>query len=256
MTVDAFGNVTQAPAAGGTDIGSGMTVDASGNVTGAQASGGAGAGGTAAGGAAKAAAGGTFVDNAINQMKQNALSLGLMAAGTGAAVSAGKKPIPNEQQLNQLGTDAAATAHSLIAQYNSGQLSPGQQGSLDQLTQNTKNQLRQYFASIGQSNSTAAMQAEAQVDQQTTIMKQQMLDSTLQNGLQALGVAQGPLSTVANYQVQQDKNLQQAFGNFAQGIGKIFGRGSAATQPQQPPTGDTATQPTQTVTSTAPEVGG
>ena len=153
---------------------------------------------------------------------------------------AGKqKPIPNEQQLNDLANAGSQAAKDLITSYRSGQLSAGQQAGLDQLTQQTKNQINQYFASIGQSDSTAHMQALAQVDQQALGMKQQMLDNMLQQGLQAIGVAQGPLGTIANYQIQQDKNLTDAFQNFGNAVGSAFGRNAGTVAPSTNVTGQT-----------------
>ena len=75
-------------------------------------------------------------------------------------------------------------------------------------------------------------------------MKQQMLDSALQNGLQAIGVAQGPLNTVAQYQLGQDQQLSQAFGNFASSVGNLFGKQAGTTaSPSVAATGGTpATQ--------------
>lgn len=164
-------------------------------------------------------------------MKDNALGLGLMGAGTLASMNAGKGQIPNEAALNAMGADAANVSRQLIAQYQSGNLTPGQQASLNQLTQNTKNQLRQYFASIGQADSTAAAQAMAQVDATALEMKQQMLDTALQQGLSAIGVASGPLNSIAQYQLGQDAQLKQAFGNFAGGMGLLFGRNSGTPTP-------------------------
>lgn len=193
------------------------------------------------------AAGGSFTDSLLAQMKNNALALGLMTAGTAASLAAGKPQIPNEAALQGLSAESQAVAQQLIAQYKSGSLTPGQQASLDQLSQNTKNQLKQYFASIGQSNSTAATQALAQVDQTAAAMKQQILDNALQTGLQAVGVAQGPLNTVAQYQLAQDQQLKQAFGNFASGVGQLFGRNAGSTGAQQQPK---STAPTPVVQST------
>lgn len=229
----------QASGAGTTSAGQGLRVPEATSAGGAGAAPGGGGTGTAAG------AGGqqSFTDQLIQQMRQNALSLGLMGAGTALTLSAGQKEMPNQQQMQGLGTEAAATAQQLMQQYRSGALSPGQQAGLDQLIQNTKNQLRQYFASTGQADSTAAAQAMAQVDQQGMMMKQQMLDSALQQGLSAIGVAQGPLNTIAQYQLGQDNALRQAFGNFAMGAGMMAGR-SAGTQPPQAP------RPTQTQTQT------
>lgn len=211
----------------------------------------AGAGGTVGSttgaSTAAAASGGVTgvkaVDDALSWMKTNAV--GLTGLGIGAAASLKKPPqIPNEQTINALGQQGAAVANQLIGQYQSGNLSAGQQASLDQLTQQTKARISNYFASIGQSDSTAAQQALAQVDQQAATMKQQILDNTLQQGLQAIGVAQGPLNTVANYQIQEDKNLREAFGTFAGQVGQFAGRTSGAVQ-------NTTVAPTVTSTGTA-----
>ena len=71
-------------------------------------------------------------------------------------------------------------------------------------------------------------------------MKQQMLDNMLQQGLQAIGVAGGPLQTVANYQIAQDQNLTNAFGNFANAVGSAFGREKTQTEdPNKKVTGQT-----------------
>jgi hypothetical protein len=193
------------------------------------------------------AGGGGFVDSLLKQMKDNALGLGLLG---GSMLLAGKPPeMPSQQQLQGLSNEAQATASQLMAQYRAGQLSASQQAGLDQLTQQTKNQVTQYFASIGQADSTAHQQALAQVDQQAFGMRQQMLDNMLTQGLNAIGVAAGPLQTIAQYQLGQDQALRQAYGNFAQGVGNLFGRqaGTPAPVPQQP----RPTQPTQTVQSAA-----
>jgi len=179
--------------------------------------------------ASTAAGGNSVVDSIMKQLKGNALSLGLIGAGTAASIAAGKPKIPNQAQLQGLGTDAQATANQLIQQYQSGTLNPTQQASLTQLVQNTKNQLKQYYASIGQADSTSAQQAYSQVDQQAQVLTQQMLDQALTNGLQAIGVAQGPLNTVAQYQLGQDAQLAQSFGNFATSVGTLFGRQSGTT---------------------------
>jgi hypothetical protein len=86
------------------------------------------------------------------------------------------------------------------------------------------------------------------VDQQAFGMRQQMLDNMLTQGLNAIGIAAGPLQTIAQYQLGQDQALRQAYGNFAQGVGNLFGRqaGTPAPAPQPRPT-----QPTQTVQSAA-----
>ena len=185
-------------------------------------------------GTAQGPTGFSFVDDLIKQMRQNplqALGLGMTAASLAGGVGSQKTP-QAVGQLNQLGTDAQATAQRLIQQHASGQLSGPQQASLDQTVQNTKNQVRQYFANIGMSDSTAARQAEAAIEREALAMKQEFLNQSLTQGLNALGIASGPLSQAAQYQLGQDKNLQQAFGQFGQAIGNLFGRNAATTQPK------------------------
>lgn len=182
-----------------------------------------------------------IVDKILQQMKNNPLATAGTAMMGVNMLNAGKQGGQAQQatqQQQQLSGEAQATAQQLLGQYRSGQLSAGQQSSLDQVTQNTRNQLNQYFASIGQSDSTAAKQALAQVDQQALAMKQQMLDSALQQGLQAIGIASGPLNSVVNYQLGQDKALRDAFGAFAGSLGNIAGRQAGST-----PTNQTPTQP-------------
>lgn len=174
-----------------------------------------------------------FVDSIIKQMGDNALALGLIGA-TAAAVKGSSPSIPNEQQLQSLGAEPAALGKQLIEQYKAGELSVGQQAKLDQIMRGTRNQLNQYFASIGQSDSTAHAMALAHVDEQGLALRQQILDQTLQNGLAALGIATGPLNTIAQYQLGQDKSLRDAFSQFAGAVGNLFGRSSAAPRQQQP----------------------
>lgn len=186
-------------------------------------------------GTAPTSTGDSMVDKILAQMKNNPLATAGLAM-TALPLFAGRPQVPQAtRQQGELGANAKATSDQLLAQYRSGQLSATQQASIDQVTQQTKAQLAQYFASIGQSDSTAAKQAMAQVDQQAMQMKQQMLDTALQQGLNAIGVASGPLQNVAQTQIGQDRALTQAFGNFASQLGNFAGQ-KAATTPTTPST--------------------
>jgi len=191
-------------------------------------------------------AGTSFVDKILADMKAhpiNAAGLGLSAAGM---LAQGRPKQPAQVgQLGQLGTTGQQTAQQLLDQYKSGQLSGPQQASLQQLSQNARNQINNYFASIRQSDSTAHQQALAQVDQQAESMKNEMLQQALNSGLQAIGVAAGPLNNVAQYTLGQDRNLQAAFANFANALGNFGGRGA-----QQNANPTQQTQPTQQNTGT------
>lgn len=181
------------------------------------------AGGAGAPGAPGASGG--VVDNIIKGMKQNALALGLI----GGATLMGAKQTPPPSGNAQIAGEASKVGKELINQYRSGQLSPSQQAAMAQMTQQAKNQVNQYFASINQSDSTSHMQALAQIDQQALAMQNNILQTALSQGLQSLGIATGPLNTMAQYQLGQDQNLSKAFGNFASAVGNIFGRQSGKT---------------------------
>lgn len=183
----------------------------------------------------KAGEGTNFVQSIIEQLKKNALPLGAMALAAGAGAGSAKTPLPNQAAYEGMAGNAAGLSQQLIDQYRTGTLSPAQQAGLSQHIQNAKNQINNYFASIRQSDSTAHMQALAQVDQTALAMKQQILDTALQSGLSAMGAAQGPLNTIAQYQLGQDRTLSEAFGNFAKGVGMMMGTTAGTPTPMKTP---------------------
>lgn len=160
----------------------------------------------------------------MKQAKKYGVPLGLLGLST--ALSSKKSEMPNKAQYQELSAEAQALAKLLIEQYKSGALSPAQQAQLDQLTQQNKNQINNYYASIGQAGSTSHQQALAKADMDGLALKANMLQTTLQQGLQAIGVAQGPLNAMANYQMQNDKRTQDAYANFARSAAYLYGMGS------------------------------
>lgn len=183
------------------------------------------------------APGGDFVSGILDQLKKNALSLGLMGVSLlGAGAKAGQTPQALQEMQNNTG-GARALGQEYIDAARAGRLTGPQQAGLDKYTQDAKNQVRQYFASIGQFDSTSRIKAEQQIDQTALGLQAQMIQQTLTQGLQALGVGNGPLAQVATYQAGQDQALIQAMGSFAQGIGSLFGqqagKGQTTTPTQQ-----------------------
>lgn len=196
-------------------------------------------------GAAGQGGGGDFVSGILDQFKKNALSLGMMGLSlAGVGSQQGKTP-PAVGKLEANSNVSSDLARQYLAAAQSGQLTGPQQASLDQYKQQAKNQIRQYFSSIGQFDSTSRIQAEAQIDQTAVAMQQQLVQQTLANGLSLMNASNTPLAQVAQYQMGQDQALVNAMGSFAQGIGSLFGqqagqgqinRGTQATQnPPYPP---------------------
>lgn len=98
----------------------------------------------------------------------------------------------------------------LLAQYQSGQINPGDQYAIDQWKAGAIAQSRQYFAQAGQSDSSQAKEAEKQIEAQAVNMRQTALNNILQQGLSVLNVTD-------QYQAQaiqmELKNSQQALQN-------------------------------------------
>lgn len=157
----------------------------------------------------------------------------LALLGASSLLSSRKQEMPNKAQYAELSAEAQAMARTLLEQYKNGTLSPAQQAQLDQLTQQQKNQINNYYASIGQAGSTSHQQALAKADMDGLALKANMLQTSLNQGLQAIGIAVGPLNAMANYQMQQDKRLQDAYANFARSAAYLYGMNSTPQGGQQ-----------------------
>ena len=83
-----------------------------------------------------------------------------------------------------------------------------------------KAQVKQYYARAGLSDSSMEVQALAQVDQQAESMRQQAINNTLRQGLNALGIANPTLTAGINAGVQQDQQFQQALSRFFASLGQ------------------------------------
>lgn len=164
-----------------------------------------------------------FVDQVIAQFRRNALGIGINLAALGLAGAVGQRPVAGMGEIQALGGLGAQTARELITQAQQGRLLPGQEAALQRYADQAKAQIRNYFASIGQFDSTSRLQAERQIDQELEAMRGQLISGILQQGLSAIGAATGPLGAAANVQLQRDIALQRALASFGQGVGAMFG---------------------------------
>ena len=139
------------------------------------------------------------------------ISLGLM----GANMFMGSKK-PAGQDPSKLGAEAQAASDKLLAQFNSGALTPIDAGNIDQWHSQTVASRKQYYANAGLSDSTMAQQDMAQIGVQAEGMKQQALQNYLTQGLNAAGIANGPMQAAINQQIAQDQAAQQAQAQFLQ----------------------------------------
>jgi hypothetical protein len=150
------------------------------------------------------------------------IKLGLNGAGlvAGGIAAFGKKN-PPPPSVDPTGGKTSATANALLDQFNKGQLSPVDQTNVAMWHQNALAASDQYYAQAGLADSSMAQQAHAQIGQQAESMKQQALNNYLQEGLNAAGIAAGPLATNVQNTLNQDAQVQQAQAQFFQTLAML-----------------------------------
>lgn len=164
----------------------------------------------------------------------------------GAALSQGQQNLPNQGQLTTLANQAmgnAAMANSL----RSGRLPPGAEQMAEASLASSEADIRGRYAAMGLSGSTMEAQDIASAQQQNEAMKYQMAQSASQFGLQSMNLADTIYAQIADYQLANDKSLQDALAQFASaaaggGVNINTGGGAANTNttlpmPAQQPTG-------------------
>ena len=186
------------------------------------------AAGTAAAGASAAAAPSLLSETGSLLSKGAGLAekygpLGIL----GYAAMRKNTPMPNEAQLQKLGTQEAQVAHTAMSTYQAGTLSAPQQELLDQFKNSATAHINSYYASLGMTDSSAHAEALGQVDREAMGYQQQLLETTLNDGLRAAGIGQGTLTTIANYELRQDQHMQSAISNAALASGELAGLHSA-----------------------------
>lgn len=133
-------------------------------------------------------------------------ALGLNLASGIAQQRAGKDAA---SQLKAAAAPFNQTGQDLLAQYKSGKLNPGDEFKINQWQQE---QIAKIKSQMG-GNSTASRNAVAQIESQAQAMRDQARQGLLTQGLNALGMGTGPLTSAIQAQAQQDQALQQASGS-------------------------------------------
>lgn len=146
---------------------------------------------------------------------QNAIPMGL---NLGSQALKANSSSNLQKQLTAVGQPASDTSRRLLAEGASGQIPPGIMSQMQQTFKAKVDEITQRFANMGRDAKTdSAAQAEinkardafdAQVAQYSSGLTSQ--------GLQAAGVAAGPLTQGALAGAQQDQALQQSIANFMQ----------------------------------------
>lgn len=133
-----------------------------------------------------------------------------LAMGLSTAASMGRKPTDYTAQLKAISAPAQAASATLLNNYASGKLNPADQTQIDTWERQQIAQTRDFYARSGQPDSTAMQNQIAQIQSQAQGMRSQALQGMLNSGLQAIGVASGPVQTAIQAQIAQDQQMQQA----------------------------------------------
>lgn len=145
------------------------------------------------------------------------------------AISGPGKPPSSSAALAPGGAATApllATEKQNLDEANSGQLTPSQQATIAQSTQQAQNQLIQQLASSGVTdfkNDSRYIQGMQQIQQQAQAQHQQYIQDAISAGVTAGGAAAGNISQVANEQLAQDKEFQDALSSAFTSFGSLAG---------------------------------
>lgn len=164
-------------------------------------------GGNAFGWGAGTSTAGTKDTSTLGTMGKYAMPL---AMGLSTVASMGKKPTDYTPQLNALVAPAQGAANTLLSNYSAGKLNPADQVQIDSWEQQQIAQTKDFYARSGQGDSTAMQQQVGQIQAQAQGMRSQALTGMLNSGLQAIGVAAGPVTTAIQAQIAQDQQMQAA----------------------------------------------
>jgi len=217
------------PAAGSS--GGNFSYNLSGNPTGAAANSAIGAAGSDAIGSTSGGGLKDFLPSKAsigNTLEKAALPL------AGAAYSAIKGPAALPADARNLQAGGAATAPLLALENQganeaiTGQLTQPQQAQVLQYVQNAQNALFQQLASAGVTNPTqdsryiAGMQ---KIEQDAMALQQQFITQAIQQATSAGGAASSNIASVANEQIQQDTEYQNALSAAFAALGGSIGGG-------------------------------
>lgn len=196
--VDAAGNpvpVAGTPGAAGSNVATGLP--------GATA----GAGGAPAlTGAAPAGAGGSGFASTLQKLGIGPMQ-GLAIAGTGLNALKGDRKTGADKAQAGLAGQESAEGTNLINLGNAGQLTPGQQATMQQQLNDAITTIKSNYAQQGMSGSSAEANAIGQAQQQFAAQISQLAQGEISTGMQALGMGSQAEQAIANQQVQQDKSL-------------------------------------------------
>ncbi|HEY4355955.1 MAG TPA: hypothetical protein VGN16_09425 [Acidobacteriaceae bacterium] len=159
-----------------------------------------------------------FLDNpslssGFNVLKQNPLEA-LGAGALGFDLLSGNQQPAGSQQLNTLANQDIASGHQLQSYLTSGALPPGMQASLNTANSAANAAIRQKYANMGMSGSSAEAQDLANVQQQSAAQAGTLATQLFQAGTQQSQLGQQLYEELMKVNMEQDQGLSSSIGNF------------------------------------------
>jgi hypothetical protein len=150
--------------------------------------------------------GGRLLDRALDNPLQTGLTVASLAG------LAGRKPDASAaDQLRDAAKPISAQAQSLLEQYGRGELNKADEFNINKWEHDQIARAQSLYARSGQgSDSSAAQAAIGKIQAQAQAMRDTALRGLLQAGLQASGMALGPLTQAIQMQAQQDQQFAQS----------------------------------------------
>ena len=140
----------------------------------------------------------------------------LAAAPAALSLFGSPSPLPGQAQLTNLAAEQQSQGRTLAGYATSGTLPPGMEAHLDLQTQAKKAAIRSSFASAGYSNSSAEVQALAQVDQEALANRAALAQQLAGQGLDYTRLGTEFAGKAANPRTRAANRLLEFAGQFLQ----------------------------------------
>jgi hypothetical protein len=148
----------------------------------------------------------------------NTLAPLISGAGLAATAAKGNETTSAGRALESQAQQAASAGQNLQSYLPNGTLPPGAQAGIDQAKNSAKAAIRSKYASMGMSGSSSEQQELSAVDSNAQAQGEQLALQLLNSGIQESQLSSQLYQNILNGQLEQDKNLSSAIGNFASSV--------------------------------------
>lgn len=149
----------------------------------------------------------------INQMQQGAQQMDIL-----------KQQQRQQQRMAEPASQAGAALTGAGQQaLLGGQLPPQLETMVQQRADQLRTQYRQYLASQGMTDSSAAVQMEGWIQQEVAKYRQELAESLYGQGLAGIGTALGPSSTVSQTAMGIAGGSQESLGQASSALARLLG---------------------------------